>query len=117
MRWAILYRDGSVFTSADGGPFDAPRTEVQMIFQEDKRVDVTTVRSPWGFWKWEGAWVGVDREGQWQHMVGWPQPLILFGSFLTQPDWAEMQQVIERTLGICKQSWYAHEREIESVLS
>lgn len=117
MRWAILYRDGSMFSSDDGEPHEAPRTEVQAVFQEvpDELVRAIIIRSTWGFWKWEGAWVGVDREGMWQHQVHYPHPLVLFGSFLTEPDWAEMKVTIEDTLNVVKGAWLRRERGLEDV--
>lgn len=117
MKWAVLYRDGSVFTDEDGSPNEAPRTEVQAVFQEvpDDLVRAVLVRSTWGFWKWEEAWVGVDREGMWQHMIHWPTPLILFGSFLSEPEWDAMKQKIETTLGMVKGAWLRRERGLEDV--
>lgn len=117
MRWAILYRDGSCFTHEDGDVWDAPRMDVQAVYQEDESVGAMTVRSAWGFWKWEDAWIGVDREGMFMHLALWPRPLVLFGTFLSQPEWEATKRVIADKLGIYKSAWHKIEREALDVLS
>jgi hypothetical protein len=115
MRWCVLYRDGSTFTDAEGEPRDAPRTNVQMVFQEDERAGATTAKSSRGYWVWEGAWIPTDDAGLFQHLFLCREPLVLFGSFLSQDDWHDMKALIAKHLGICKSAWYASEREPHAI--
>ena len=110
--WEILYADGSVFTSEDGGPEWAPRTGVQAILQDDPDVGVQLLGSSDGSWFWRfGRWWPSDQRschtyrtsslGEWC--------LEVEGEWVPDARWWEIQQMVKDR----KSAWKPGERRIK----
>jgi hypothetical protein len=88
--WTIYYGNGSTFSDGDGSPFEAPRRDVQVIVQSDPRVGWRWI-SGRDYFVWEperGGWRETD---DWRdHALDARQPLILFGRWLTDAEWAAL---------------------------
>ena len=111
MWWRVYYEDGSVFTDADGPPWDAPRLAVQLVAQEDKRVGYRYV-SGCDFYTYEpdrGGWHTTDQWGLYDHLIRAPLPLVLFGRNMSDEAWAALHARIKAELGD-KQGWLTTER-------
>ena len=65
MDWKIYYGDGSVFSSNDGKPYEAPPHNVMVVSQKDNNVG----RAVYNQWDWYfysdeiGGWFGADLFG------------------------------------------------------
>jgi len=109
MAWEILYDDGSRYGPEDGAYWQAPRTGVQAVLQDDTQVGVESVYSPDGWWIWKDSrWYGTNLEGvsdyRRSHMS--PELCILEGRWVSHERWAEiLREIADR-----KTAWYAHER-------
>lgn len=114
--FAILYEDGSWFTSKDGAYWQAPRYGVQVVLQDDDNVGVEIVRakradSEDGWWIWkDGMWFGTNREGAdaYRLMHHHPEHCTLQGTWLRHDRWQEALQEAEHR----KAAWYPHERRV-----
>jgi hypothetical protein len=80
MWWRIYYGDGSVFTDADGSPWDAPRVDVQVIAQEkDGDYERVCGRDHY-YWEPErGGWCNSDIFGAMDHLIRSHRQCLLFG--------------------------------------
>lgn len=86
MRWRIYYGDGSTFTDQDGAPWEAPRTNVQVIktesgFQHSKDAY---------YWNEAFGWQGCDTAGMYDYLMSYRAPaVVLFGRSIRNEDfWA-----------------------------
>lgn len=64
--WFIYYGDGSVFSHEDGSPFDAPRTDVQVIVQQNPESPsgwCLTFGRRWYYWN--AGWWPDDELAEW----------------------------------------------------
>lgn len=102
--WRIYYGDGTVFSSKDGSPWDAPRQNVQVIVQSDERVG----------WRWisgKDYFFFDEKRGGWRETDEWHDPLIstlypvvLFGRWMADQEWASLFARVKSELGD-KQGW------------
>ena len=60
MDWKIHYGDGSIFSSDDGRPEDAPALNIQAIAQRDDRVGRFIVTRSDFYLFLDNQWIGVD---------------------------------------------------------
>lgn len=88
-NWAIYYGDGSIFTSADGDPFNAPRTNVQIIaFKNNQMGWEILSQSDYYYYEKDGhGWcIATDQFNVFDVLVRVNRPLILFGRWLSQDE-------------------------------
>ena len=90
MWWKIYYQHG-LFTSEDGTPFDAPRTDAQVIVQEkDGDYEIVHGRD-YFYWEPErGGWHCCDIFGAFDHLTRSKRQCLLIGRMLSDPDWKEL---------------------------
>ena len=80
LRWAIIYRDGSITSDLDCSPFEVPPTGVQVIVQHSDDVGRSRLANHDYYWLEDGHWLGGDLAGLIQYFtdyVGKPQKVIL----------------------------------------
>lgn len=85
--WRIYYEDGSVYSSEDGAPFDAPRTGVQVIAYRNPLTGKIDRLSQADFYYYEPercdwGWWHCGPVGMTLHLQRAKRPLILFGSMV-----------------------------------
>ena len=92
-RWIIFYTDGSVYTSANGSPWDASRRSVQRIAscKESKATDWYNVQcSDYYYWEEEhGGWNDGDNFAIYDHLLRTKYPCVVFGRMLSDANWQE----------------------------
>lgn len=110
IAWRIYYGDGSTFSDADGSPFAAPRSNVQVIIERDARVG----------WRWisgydyfvldpeRGGWRETNEFGLFDYLQRAKQPLVLFGRWLTDAEWHRLFTRVKSDLGP-KDGWLVTE--------
>ena len=106
-KWKIYYGDGSTFTDADGEPYDAPRTNVQMVVQPDDHHGYELC-SEFDYYYFEPetwGWYGADIFTVWDVMVRCRQPLILFGRMLSTPEYRALVTRVLDELPAPKTAW------------
>ncbi len=114
MVWRIYYDDGSVFTDADGSPYDAPRTGVQAIAQPNETVGWYILTSADAFY-WEEereGWNKADEYTKWDHLIRAKYPLLVFGRMMATPDYKKLVDKIRAELP--KQGWLQTERNADA---
>jgi hypothetical protein len=87
MLWAIYYGDGSKYTSMDGSPFDAPRTDVQIIaFKNNQMGWEILSQSDYYYYEPKAhCWcIAADQFNVFDVLVRVKKPIILFGRWLSQ---------------------------------
>ena len=93
MLWAIYYGDETRFTDLDGSPYDAPRTDVQIIAFKNNRMG-WEILSQSDYYYWEEAGHGwcmaVDQFNVFDVLNRVKYPLILFGRWLSQDDFRKV---------------------------
>jgi hypothetical protein len=96
-QWRIYYGDGSRFTSEDGSAFDAPRTNVQLIAQQDDSMgwELLSESDYYYFEPDTRGWYVADLFTVWDVLVRAKQPLIAFGRMLNTE---EFRQIVLRVL-------------------
>ena len=98
--WTIYYGDGSVFTSEDGAPSDAPRTDVQVIAIDNPKTGVAFEQgSDYFIYEPERVtlgFVGVDIFGMQDHLLRAKRQCVFFGRHMTDEEfWAFYANVKE----------------------
>lgn len=90
MWWRVYYSSG-VFTSDDGTPYDAPRTDVQVVVQE-KDGDYTLVhgRDYFYFEADRGGWACCDLFGAFDHLIRAERQCLLIGRMLSDDEWRKL---------------------------
>jgi len=91
--WCIYYRDKSKFSSTDGSPFDAPRTDVQIIVFKNNQMGWEILSQSDYYYYEEGGhgWcIAADQFNVFDVLNRVRQPLILFGRWLSQEDFREV---------------------------
>lgn len=101
-RWIIFYTDGSIFTSADGTPWDAPRRSVQSIaVSRDAEVRDWYNINMFDYFYWEeytkdgqpvGGWQGGDGFTMYDHLLRAKHPCVLFGRMLSDAGWKSLHR-------------------------
>ena len=96
-RWIVFYTDGSIFTSADGSPWDAPRRSVQSIASvKDSGDDWYNINMSDFFyfeeWTSDGQPVGgwhcaKNMFDVMDHLLRAKHPCVLFGRMLSDAAW------------------------------
>jgi hypothetical protein len=96
IRWVVYYADGSTFSSADGGPADAPRDYVQVIMQDepfrDQRDIISGAGTTYQFFCWHGdKWIIHDDSGlqQYNALFG-DKAIVLRGFYISDEDFWEI---------------------------
>lgn len=93
MRWSVLYKDGSTFTSEDGTPADAPGHFVVGVAQEAERTGMgPQFEAPYYVFDVEefGGWRGLSESGFHQYM-GVPGPKVVkLGYYVPTEAYREM---------------------------
>lgn len=80
MRWRIYYGDGSTFSDRDGSPFEAPRTNVQVIASEANTPTGFSLTHSHDAYVWRDEWNGTDQLGMWDYLMSHSGPQsVLFG--------------------------------------
>ncbi len=97
-RWIIFYTDGSIFCSADGTPWDAPRRSVQRIAscKATKYYAWYNVQSL-DYFYWEeahGGWQGGDGFTMYDHLLRAKYPCVIFGRMLSDEGWKETHKLM-----------------------
>jgi hypothetical protein len=108
--WWCVYYDRGEFSSADGSPFDAPRTGVVAIAQEDPACGYRILHSQ-DYYYWEpglDGWHNTDLIGTVDHLVRCRQPLVLFGRMISTDEYQATLRRIHERHGP-KKSWRAGE--------
>jgi hypothetical protein len=100
-RWIVFYTDGSIFTSADGTPWDAPRRSVQSIASiKDCGTDWYNINM-FDYFYWEewtindqpvGGWQGGDGFTMYDHLLRAKHPCVLFGRMLSDAGWKALHR-------------------------
>jgi hypothetical protein len=110
MRWRLYYENGSVFTDADGTPWDAPRQAVQMAVQEDPRVGYRYVSGEDYFYyeAERGGWNVTAQWGMFDHLLRAARPCVLFGRQMSDAGWSALHGRIKREMGD-KEGWLVTE--------
>ncbi len=80
LRWRIYYGDGTTFDARDGGAFEAPARNVQMIAVADPDHGWYLCRSNDFYW-WlpNDTWQGGDMFGLFDYLIEPGQKRVLFG--------------------------------------
>ena len=105
--WRIYYGDGSVFTNEDGEPHDAPRTNVQVIAQDDWSMGAEMI-SEFDYYYWEPdtwGWYGADLFTVWDVLIRTKYPLIMFGRMMNKEEYKELSKRILAELPTPKTAW------------
>lgn len=100
MRWRIYYAD-STFSHADGFPFDAPPTGVQVIVQQlDGQAREMTHGKDYYYWRGDIGWNGCDIGGLWDYLlIGTGPKYVLAGrSIRTDDFWRIVGRASEEPL-------------------
>ena len=89
MWWKIYYADGTVFTDADGTPYDAPSRGVVVITQADRQNGYRTcsgdyyIRQAWG-------WESCDANGLWDYLSDAGPKTVKFGRTLANEQYEKI---------------------------
>ena len=100
MWWRVYYSDGSVYTSQDGTPFDAPRPDVQVIAQEkDGDYELVHGRDYFYYEPKVGGWHSCDIFGAFDHLIRAERQCLKFGRMLSDPDWRALFARVKEECG------------------
>jgi len=115
MSWEIVYVDGSVFTSRDGNPEDAPRLGVHAVLQDDPTHGCLILTSSDGRWYWRyGRWWASDIPGITLYLAtsvgSWN--LVLFGEWIPDERLLDIQRIARGRAANWKSSWRPDERRV-----
>lgn len=91
-RWAIFYTNGTVFTSEDGTPWEAPRRSVQVVVscrdKDERDWDCFHKVDRFYYEPDHGGWNDCSDEfSMFDHMIRTKHPLVLFGRMLGNNEW------------------------------
>ena len=93
-RWMIFYEDGSTFCCADGSPWEAPRTGVQIIVQSKDEKDSDWYQiNQFDYYYYEkdrGGW--CEARDMMLHLLRAEYPCVIFGSMLSNRAWAALHK-------------------------
>ena len=92
LKWRIYYGDGSYFDSVQGTPWEAPRTNVQVIIQEDDRLGWEILSGNNEFYYGERGWYGANGFTFYDHLIRAKYPLIVFGRMLSNEEYAAIEK-------------------------
>lgn len=108
--WRIYYGDGTVYTSDDGSPWDAPRQNVQVVVSQDDRVGYrfSTTQDFFVFDPARGGWRETNQWGLFDHLITCREPLVLMGRYLPNDEWNTLLMRVRAELGP-KQGWLMDE--------
>jgi hypothetical protein len=98
--WRVYYSDGSVYTSQDGTPFDAPRQDVQVIAQEkDGDYQLAHGRDYFYFEEDRGGFAACDLFSAFDHLVRARRQCLFFGRMLSDSDWRALFARVKEDVG------------------
>jgi hypothetical protein len=108
--WRIYYDDGSVFSSEDGDPWDAPRTGVEVIVHPDGNGLSMMSQSDYYVYEPEragqwGGWNYTDHFGLVLYLQRAKKPLVLFGAMVLDSQFSEIEKRALADIRGAKQSW------------
>ena len=104
IEWALIYTDGSIFTSEDGEPWQAPRDMVQFSVWRDEQTGWGYAESGIGLWGWRedmGHFHGFENQAAWEsyQRVYKPWPLTVFGWELSDEAFQAMKKDVDELMG------------------
>jgi len=112
--WKIFYDDGSIFSQADGAPWDAPRQGVQAIVQEkDGDYEKIFGRDHFYYEAERGGWITCDLFGCIDHLMRAPRQCLLFGRQMSDADFRAVMARVDVEIGERKHR-YARESNLEA---
>ena len=98
--WWRVYTTAGVFTSEDGEPFDAPRTDVQIIVQgKDGSYEIVHGKD---YFYWEpatGGWHGTDIFGAFDHLIRSQRQCLLIGRMMADDEWRTLFERVKLDCG------------------
>jgi hypothetical protein len=97
--WRVYYSD-RVFTDADGEPFDAPRTDAQVVVQEkDGDYELVHGRDYFYYEPERGGWHCSDIFGAFDHLIRSNRQCLLIGRMMSDPDWKALFERVKADCG------------------
>lgn len=100
MWWRVYYADGSVFTSQEGEPWDAPRLGVQVVAQErDGDHELVWGRDHFYYDPGAGGWCTTDLFGALTHLATAPRQCLLFGQWMADDRFARLMERVHADIG------------------
>ncbi len=98
--WWRVYTSSGVFTSQDGTPFEAPRTDVQVVVQEkDGSYELVHGRDYFYFEPERGGWHTSDIFGAFDHLIRSKQQCLLIGRMLSDDEWRRLFARVKADVG------------------
>lgn len=100
-RWLIFYTDGTVFGSADGNSWEAPRRDVQVVVscKDSKENDWYAIAqcNQYYYESENGGWNDCsDKFTMYDHLLRAKYPCVIFGRMLSDMSWKETHAKIMR---------------------
>jgi hypothetical protein len=95
MNWAIYYTDGSIFSSEDGAPHEAPRTGVQVIVTDGSGDPCIISNAQYYYFepdRCDHGWFHADYWDVALHLQRAKYPLILFGEVTFKENFTKIEQ-------------------------
>ena len=89
VQWRVYYGDGSTFSNEQGGPENAPTTNVICIayYDEDNRRKICHSNDYYWF---DGYWHGGDTFGLWDYLARGGFCVVKFGRSVSDTMWHKM---------------------------
>lgn len=108
-EWAIYYGDGSVFSDENGTPYDAPRTNIQIIVQKHKSMGWELVSGADLFYYEESrrGFYACNSTGStlWDHLWRAKYPLVFAGRMITDEEFRQIVLKVLDELPSPKTAW------------
>lgn len=105
--WRVYYGNGETFTSDQGGAHDAPRTDVQIIAQQDQSMGWELLSSSDYYYYEEDRrnWYIADVFTIFDHLIRAKYPVILFGRMISDDEFTEITKRVLDDLPTPKTAW------------
>lgn len=106
-KWMIYYGDGTRFTWEDGSPYDAPRTNVQIICTEETETG-WELQSDNDYYYYDAdidVWFGADQFAVFDVLIRCKRPLIFFGRYIPTDDFKALFMEVLAELPTPKTAW------------
>lgn len=100
-QWVIFYRDKSTFNWLDdGGPWDAPRTDVEVIVCNHPETGYVNIHGEDYFYFEDeaGGWQAANREDVLLHLIRARYPCVLFGAMMSDAEYREFFRWTQREI-------------------
>lgn len=91
-KWIIYYGDDTKFTWEDGTPFDAPRTNIQVIAVEEGELgwQLTSDSDYYYYDEDLDVWFHADQFAIFDILIRCKHPLIFFGRYIPTDDFKKI---------------------------